>query len=38
VVGGGKKFLSVYDLNKLTSKRRPKEMHKRYVSSVELLN
>lgn len=38
MVGGGKKFLSVYDLNKLTSKRRPKEMHKRFISAVELLN
>jgi hypothetical protein len=38
VIGGGKKFLSQYDCVKLCVTRRVKEMAKRYLSAVELLN
>lgn len=38
VIGGGKKFASQYDLTKICVKRRFKEMFKRYISSVQLLD
>jgi len=38
MIGGGKKFVSSYDLTKLCVKTRLKSMMKRYVSSIELIS
>lgn len=38
IIGGGKKFLSQYDCTKLCVASKVKEMNKRFVSAVELLN
>jgi hypothetical protein len=37
VVGGGKKFLSLYDCTKMVV-RRVKEMSKRFISAMEIVN
>jgi hypothetical protein len=38
VIGAGKKFMSIYDLNKTIVKSRIKCMDKKYISSIKLLN